>query len=160
MNGGIVPSLLLGATIGLMLSFATRRIALTAIAGMAATAALVAWSALPASLTTAIFVGIWSTIIVAAGITFAPPALVQRLAIPMAIAAGAGAGALASVSGRKSDLLLAVPAGLLFVPGVWLVARGYGIGVKIVASWMLAIAMLSMFVSLTPTPGYQRDHME
>ena len=160
MNGGIIPSLLLAATIGLLLSFAPRRLALIAIACMALAAGLFALPMLPTSLTTAVFVVVWLTIMVAAGLTFGPPSLAQHLAIPLAIVAGAGVGALAAVLDRRSDLLLAVPAGLLFVPGAWLVARGRAIGVKIVASWMLAIALLSMFVSLTPTPGYQPDHME
>lgn len=160
MNGGILPSLLMCGAIGLLLSFATRRVALVSVAAMVTAAALFAFLSLPAGLTTAIFIAFWSTIIVAAGLTYFPSAMVQRLAIPLAVLAGAGVGAMVSISGRKSDLLLALPVSLLVVPGQWMAARGYGLGVKIAASWMIAIALLSIFVSLTPTPGYRPDHME
>lgn len=160
MNGGILPALLLSATIGLLLSFATRRTALLGFAAMSGTASLVALLTLPASLAVLIFIATWSTIIVAAGLTYFPPAKAERWAIPIALAAGAGIGGLTAISGRKIDLLLALPVGLLFVPGRWLVGRGLGLGVKVVASWMVAIALLSAFVSLTPTPGYQPDHKE
>ena len=160
MNGGIIPSLLLCATIALLLSFTTGRVAWFAVTGMTATAAVIALFALPQGLATAIFVGIWSTIVGAAALTYFPPAIAQRWALPLAVVAGVGVGSLASISGRKTDLLLALPISLLFVPGRWVVARGFGLGNKIVASWMIAIAMLSTFVSLTPTPGYKPDHME
>jgi len=160
MNGGIIPSLLLCATIAMLLSFTTGRVAWFAIAGMTLMAAFIALFELPQSLAAAIFVGIWSTIIVAAAMTYFPPAVVQRLALPLAIVAGLGVGSLASISDRKGDLMLALPISLLFIPGRWIVVRGYGLANKIVASWMIAIAMLSTFVSLTPTPGYEPDHME
>jgi hypothetical protein len=28
------------------------------------------------------------------------------------------------------------------------------------SSWIIAISLLAAMVSLTPTPGYQQDHME
>jgi len=160
MNGGIVPSLLVCVTIGLLLSFTTGRVAWFAIAAMIATAAISAMFSLPQSLATAIFVGVWATIIVAAALTYFPPTMAQRWALPIAAIAGVGIGSLGSLSGRKVDLVLAIPISLLFVSGRWVVARGYGLANKIVASWMIAIAMLSAFVSLTPTPGYKPDHME
>jgi len=160
MNGGIAPSLLLCATIALMLSFTSGRLAWVAVAGMTATAGVIAMVAFPQSLATAVFAGIWATIIAAAAQTYFSPKVAQRWALPLAVVAGVGVGSLASLSGRKSDLFFALPISLLFVPGRWIVARGYGLMIKIVASWMIAIAMLSAFVSLTPTPGYQPDHME
>ncbi len=160
MNGGIIPSLLLCTTIAILLSFTSGRLAWYGVAGMTATAVVIALFALPQSLAAAIFVGIWSTIIAAAALTYFPPAIAQRWALPLAVVAGVGVGSLASISGRKGDLLLALPISLLFVPGRWVVSRGYGLGNKIIASWMIAIAMLSTFVSLTPTPGYKPDHME
>lgn len=159
MNGGIIPSLMLSATIALLLSFTTGRAAWLGVAGMAATAFVLALVAFPQSLSPAIFISVWGTIIVAAVLIYLPPSNAQRWSIPVAVAAGASIGALSSLSGRKSDLL-ALPISLLFVPGRWIVARGYGLGIKIAGSWMISIALLSAFVSLTPTPGYKPDHME
>lgn len=160
MTGSMLPSLLLCATIGLLLSFTTGRLGCFALAGMAITAAVVALLPLPQSLSDAILVGVWLVVIVAAALAYFPPVVAQRWALPLAVVAGVGAGSLSSLSGRTSDLILALPVSLLFVPGRWLVAKGYGLGNRIVASWMIAIAMLSTFVSLTPTPGYKPDHME
>lgn len=160
MNGGIVPSLLLYATLGFLLSFTTQRIAWTGFAGVAVTAWISSLVTLPASLATFIFIGVWVSIILTAGLTYLPMAVARRWAIPLATVVGMLGGALTSLTDRKGDLMLALPASLLFIPGRLIVARGYGLGIKIVASWMIAIALLSTFVSLTPTPGYEPDHME
>jgi len=147
-------------TIALMLSFTKGNVAWIAIIGMVAAAVVFAWVTPPTSLTAVNLNGVWVAIILAAALTYFPPAAAQRGAIPLAVVAGAGVGTLASMSGRASDLLIALPIGLLFVPGRWIVERGYGLGVKVVASWMIAIALLSTFVSLIPTTGYQPDHLE
>lgn len=160
MNGGAIPSLLLVATVALMLSLTKGRIAWFALAGMAAAAVALALITLPQSLTTPMFIAVWATILAAAALTYLPIAAARRWAIPVAVVAGAAIGTLASVSDRHGDLVVALPLALLFVPGRWIVARGYAIGIKIIASWMIAVALLSTFVSLTPTPGYQPDHME
>lgn len=108
----------------------------------------------------AIFAGLWLSIILIAGLTYLPRSVAARWAIPLATVGGIWIGGLASVSGRKSDLALVIPVTLLWVPGRWIVARGHGLAVRIVASWAIAIASLSLFVSLTPTPGYEPDHMD
>ena len=160
MNGGLVPSLVLCATIGLLLSFASLRAAWIGFAGLATISVFASLLALPTSLTNAIFVGLWLNIILTAVMTYLPRDLARRWAIPLATVGGIWVGALASVTDRKNDLVLVLPVTLLWLPGRWVVARGYGLGVKIVASWMIAISSLSLFVSLTPTPGYDPDHME
>lgn len=160
MNGGIVPSLLLCATIGLLLSYASLRGAWLGFAGLVAISVLVALLGLPTGLMTAIFAGLWLTIILTAALTYLPRGKAARWASLLAAFGGIWVGGLASVSGRKSDLVLVLPVTLLWVAGRWIVARGHGLFIKIIASWMIAIASLSLFVSLTPTPGYTPDHME
>ena len=49
---------------------------------------------------------------------------------------------------------------LLFAVGRPIVLRGWSIGLKVLASWLAAVAILATMVSLTPTPGYKPDHME
>ena len=160
MNAGILPMLLLCATVGLLLSFGSQRVAWLGFAGMVASGLILSLLTLPAEVSKQIFIGAWVSIIVTAAVTYLPPRLPSRWAIPLAINAGAWVGALASLSGRKHDLLLALPLSLIFVLGRWVVARGLALGVKVVASWMIAIATLSIFVSMTPTPGYEPDHMQ
>lgn len=160
MNGGIVPSLVLCATIGLLLSSTSPRVAWSGVACLVASSVIASLLTLQAGLMNAIFIGLWLSIILTAALTYLPSDVARRWAIPLATVDGIWVGTLASSSGRKSDLVFALPASLLFLAGRWIVARGYGLGVKIVASWMIAIASLSLFVSLTPTPGYTPDHME
>ena len=160
MNAGILPMLLLCATVGLLLSFGSQRVAWLGFAGMVASGLILSLLTLPTEVSKQIFIGAWVSIIVTATVTYLPPRLPSRWAIPLAINAGAWVGALASLSGRKRDLLVVVPLSLIFVLGRWVVARGLGLGVKVVASWMIAIATLSIFVSMTPTPGYEPDHMQ
>lgn len=79
----------------------------------------------------------------------------------LAVNSGIWAGAVISVAGRKSDLLLALPCTLTLLPGAWLVRRGGRIAVKVASSWLIAIAILAATLQFLPvTPGYLPDHME
>lgn len=74
--------------------------------------------------------------------------------------AGAWIGAEASVGGMADGVLVALSLGLLLTAGRWLSLRDSSIVIKVIASWMIAIATLSMFVSLVPIQGYKPDHMD
>lgn len=160
MNGGLLPLVLMCATFGLLLAFAARRRAWLGLGAMVAAALLLSLAHLPQSASDAIFVGLWLSIIATAALTFVPPDFVNRLIVPAGLNAGAWAGALATMSDRRGGLILALSSGLLFIPVRWFTMRGYHIVPKVIASWMIAIASLSLFVSLMPTPGYKPDHME
>lgn len=160
MNGGILPMLLLGATLGLSLALAPLRGAWAALAAMAAGALLLALVAVPARLSEAIVIGLLLSVIATAALVFVPRRYADRLVIAAGLNAGAWAGALASVSNQRTGLAPALALGLLFVPARWLPLRQYGIIIKVFASWMIAIASLSLFVSMMTTPGYKPDHME
>jgi hypothetical protein len=41
-----------------------------------------------------------------------------------------------------------------------IVARKWGIGIKVACSWLIAIAALEIGLNLVPTPGYKPDHMD
>ena len=70
-------------------------------------------------------------------------------------------GVLEKVEGfQDMDLAIALPCVLILLVGRPVVVGGWGIGVKVVASWLTAVAILATMVSLTPTPGYVQDHME
>jgi hypothetical protein len=50
---------------------------------------------------------------------------------------------------------------LVAVPASWTVRRHDSIPVKVVSSWVIAIAVLAITLQLLPvTPGYLPDHME
>lgn len=74
---------------------------------------------------------------------------------------GIWTGAVISVAGRKADLLAALPCTLTLLPGAWAVRRGSPIAVKVVSSWLLAVAILAATLQFLPvTPGYLPDHMD
>lgn len=160
MNSGSLPILLLFATVGLALALAGARVALIALASLLASAVIVSLIPLPPLLLDPAFVGVWLSIIATAALVYVPRLPPERWAIPIAINAGVWAGALASLSDRQAGLLIALPVVLIFLPGRWIVDRGHAIAIKVAASWMIAIAALALFVSLTPTPGYKPDHMQ
>lgn len=160
MNGGILPLLLLGATFGLSLALAPLRTAAIALASMAAAALLLLFVPLSSRLSDTVFTGLWLSMIATAALAFVPRDVADRLMIPAGLNAGAWAGALASLADQRAGLVPALALGLLFLPARWFPLRGYAIVIKVVTSWMIAIASLSMFVSLVPTPGYKPDHME
>lgn len=160
MNGGIAPLLLLGAAFGLVMSFAQWRAALVAFAIFAATAVLASFLPIAGKLQDPLIAGLLASTLASAALVYLPkgvPAIVGWIA---AANDGAWLGLFASVSQHRNALALAVPMGLLLLPGQWIVTRGYPIVIKVVCSWLIAIAALAIFVSLVPTPGYKPDHME
>ncbi len=107
-----------------------------------------------------IFVGCWLSVIGNALLLLRPERLPPALFFVAAANAGVWAGAVIAVSGARRDLAIALPLVLLFAPGNAIVARGWSIALKVLASWLTAVAILATMVSLTPTPGYKPDHME
>lgn len=160
MNGGVLPLILLFATVGLALGAASPRTAWLSLAVMVGTGLPVSLQPVPPSASDAVFTGLWVSAIATAVLAFLPGRLIDRLALPAALNAGLWSGALASMSDQRAGLVLALILALLAVPARWLALRGHRIVIKVAASWMIAIASLSMFVSFLPTPGYKLDHME
>lgn len=160
MNGGILPILLICATLGLALSLVGRRDAWLGVAAVILSAFSVSMLKIAHGASTIIFVGLFLSTIFTAVLIYLPRAWPRRWAIPVAVNAGGWAGALASLSDMHSALWLALPLCLLCLPGRWIDRRGLGIAVKVAASWMIAISSLALFVSLTSHPGYVPDHME
>jgi hypothetical protein len=160
-NGGILPLMLLGATLGLLLSktslgkVAWRGWVAAAIAALAASLL-----PLPTHLVIPIEVGLWISTVITAATVYLPRGTASRLILPLAVNAGGWLGAVAAVTSMRPLLLAALLLALLFIPIGALASRGSAIAVKVVASWMIAIGTLAVFVSMVPTPGYKQDHMQ
>lgn len=160
MRGGFLPPALLCCALGLVLAFVPLRQALLAAALMAA-AAIAAFAIGPSDAwIEPIFVGCWLSVIGCALLLLRREQGPASLYFAAALNAGLWVGAVSSVAGGARDLLIALPFVLALVPGRELVARDWDIGLKVVASWLTAVAILATMVSLTPTPGYAPDHME
>jgi hypothetical protein len=160
MRGGALPAALICAALGFALSFAPHRIRIPALIAAAAGALAVLQFPPDSSLTEGIYAACWLSIIIAAASVNLPGARAQWAMVVLALCCGTAAGGVIAIAAAPRDLALAATAVLVVVPASWLAQRGRGIAVKVVASWLIAIAMLAASLPLTPTPGYAPDHME
>ena len=160
MRGGALPPALLAAALGLALAYAPPRLRYAGVVIfwiIAPPAALLSFSP---DWIEAVFLACWGGVIAAAATVHLPRGPGTVAAIALAVGAAVLAGAVTAVSGSLHTLLIALPWALVTIPAAWLIARGWGIGVKIVSSWLIAIALLAAALPLTPTPGYEPDHLE
>ena len=160
MRGGTLPAALIFAALGFALAFAPRRIRTPALLAAAIAAAVLLLIPPGADYAEAVYFTCWACVIGAAASVHLPGGLPQPAAVALALACGAAAGAVIALAGNVPDLAAAAAAALVIVPASWLVGSGRGIAVKVVTSWLIAIALLAAALPLTPTPGYAPDHLE
>lgn|GEM_PF-565045 len=166
-NADALAPCLLCAACGLALAYApsrARRIgaALSAVAAIAAMAIAdgirTAWVAMAMERGTQ---PCWFGVIVCAASVYLPVAVLRRIAPLLAVCAGLCCGIALSAQGDGVGLLHALPWLLLSWPASWLIDRGVGVAVKVVCSWLLAVAVLAATLAWLPvTPGYLPDHLE
>jgi hypothetical protein len=155
----VLPVALLAAALGMALSFSDRATARNAAIATLATAVIVTaipFGAVPEPLA---FTAMWLSIIAVAGSVHL--AAIHRPAVfyGLAVNAGVWSGVITHVSGN-SVALMVLPLVCLFLPGLYAVGRGWGVAIKVVCSWLIAIAALEIGLMFVPTPGYAPDHME
>ncbi len=160
MNGGALPYVLMFVAAGLALSLLTSAVAWRSLSALWVSAVLVAMLA-PVNVPDGVLLaGFWLSMIAAAAAVLLGRGVAQPVAIGAAVNNGAWSGALAAASDLRGAMTIALPISLLFVAGRWFNHRGYGIALKVLSSWLIAVGALALFVSLVPTPGYELDHME
>ncbi len=160
MIGAMLPVALLFTTLALFLGFVPKRAVLPAIGVLVATSAAAAMTGGQLPYPGASLPMLWACLIVIAVCVHIAAARQASLAIAFAGAAGIAGGLLIAVQGSLRDLMLALPCVLLCVPARLIVARGWSIALRVLASWLVAVAMLVAFLPLVHTPGYVPDHME
>lgn len=160
MRGGFIPPAILCCALGLVLAFLGWRKALVGGGLMAAMAVAVFLAGPDAKAIETIFLGCWLSVIGCSLMLVRPILWGRKLAFAAAINCGVWAGAVCSVAGNLQALCISLPFVLVAVPASAIVARGWEISVKVLASWLTAVAILATMLSLTPTPGYVADHME
>jgi len=161
MGGNVAAGLLL-AVCSFMLAFAPRRDALIGVLVSVAIclAVVIAVVLLP---TKVAFAGCWISLIVTAMLVYFPQGLRPWRGIAPLLAANAGfwAGEVIVAEGDWRDALQVVPVVLLIVPAAFCVGRGWALPVRIVTSWLLAVALLVGSIPyLVVHPGYEPDHKE
>jgi hypothetical protein len=101
------------------------------------------------------------SIIASAAIVYAPWILQDKAALAHSLNAGVWTGALIALAPSKFGLIYALPFSLCAWPGAWARRRGEAIGLKVLASWLIGVAVLAATLQFLPaTPGYRPDHMD
>lgn len=161
MRGGAFPPTLLFVALGLALAFAPRSARIPSLLAVWATVAAFSLLPVPRVWIEGIFLGCWISVIATAASVHVPREVSRSAALALSINAGVWASAVVSLSGTPRDLLLALPCVLIFLPASWVIGRYGSIPIKVVSSWIVAVAVLAGTLQLLPvTPGYLPDHME
>jgi hypothetical protein len=161
LRGGALPPALLCAALGLALAFAPRRAWGASLVALAVTATALATAPVPPAWLEGIFLGCWISVAASAAIVHLPGGLSPRGAFALSLNAGFWSGAAVALAGSRLDLLKALPCVLVLLPAGWIVGWRAPIVVKVVSSWLIAVAVLAATLQFLPvTPGYMPDHLD
>jgi hypothetical protein len=161
MRGGALPPALLCAALGLGLASAKARTALVGLAVLVVMACAIALAPVPGTWSDAVFLGCWASIIASAAIVHGPRTLQDKAALALSLNAGVWTGAVIALASSKVALLEALPLALCAWPAACTRRRGRAIVLKVLASWLMAVAVLAATLQFLPvTPGYLSDHMD
>ena len=160
MRGGFWPPALLCAALAFALAFAPARVRVPALVVLVVTAILINRVAFPPAWHELIFAGCWISVALTALAVHFKTMTTRTPAVMLAANTGLWAGAVTAIAGTPQDLARALPVALLAWPDGWLVTHRAGIAVKVLASWLIAVAILVAALPIVPTPGYMQDHME
>lgn len=161
MRGAALPAAMLCVAWALMLAFAPRRAIIPSAVLLVTLAGIACFLPVSGSAVELAFFGCWaSLVLIAAGIHL-PRGVPASLAIGAGGLAGSFAGLVIAAEGSRADLAVALPLAIVALPARWIVERGWGIAVKVVSSWLIAVALLAALLpTTTATPGYVPDHMD
>jgi len=161
MRGGVVPPALLFMALGLALTFAPRGAWVPSLLALVATLGAFTYWPVPPVWVEGVFLGCWISVVATAASVHLGRGLTRTAALVLSLNTGVWASAVVSVSGSRLDLLKALPCVLIFLPASWVAGRHTSIPVKVVSSWVIAVALLAAILQWVPvTPGYLPDHME
>ncbi len=82
-------------------------------------------------------------------------------AVVLSLNAGLWCGTVNALTGSSLGLLKTLPALAVLWPVGWTARWGTALAVKVVASWLMAVAVLAATLQFLPvSPGYLPDHLE
>ena len=161
MRGGALPPALLCAAVGLALAFVPRRAWMPSLVTLTMTTAVIAALPIPSEWLEGVFLGCWASVAATAVAVHLPRGMTPRGAAGLSFNAGLWSGADIALAGSRLDIVKAVACVLLLFPAAFVVDRRVPIIVKVVASWLVAVAILAAALPFLPvTPGYLPDHMD
>lgn len=160
MRGGALPAAMVIAALALALGFVSRTTAAIALIVTVIAAALASRLSVPDAWIEAAFLACWGSVIGIALLVYWPRQFYPGAAVALGVFAGLAAGLVIAAEGAPIDLLRALPATLLVVPASIAVSRGYAVAPRVVASWLVAVALLAAIIPhVVAHPGYVPDHM-
>jgi hypothetical protein len=158
---GLLPAALLFAALGLALAFTHRRNWVPSLLAMLGPMEAVTYLPLPHGWSEGVLLGCWISVIATAASMHLVRGLGIRVALALSLNTGVWAGAVTSLYGSRLDVLRVLPAVLILLPASWVAGRYTSIAIKVVSSWIIAVAVLAATLQFLPvTPGYLPDHME
>ena len=161
MRGGALPPAFLCVALGLGLASVEAKAALAGLAVLVVMACAIALAPIPGSWVDTIFLGCWTSTIASAAIVHRPRTLKNEGGLALSLNAGLWTGAVIALGPSKVALLEALPLAFCAWPAAWARRRGQAIVLKVLASWLIAVAVLGATLQFLPvTPGYLPDHMD
>ena len=161
MRGGALPPALLFTALGLAVAFAPRRAWAPSLMTLISTVVALEFASIPRSWLDGTFLACWLSVSTTAAAVHLPQGIRLWGALLLSLNAGLWSSAVIALSGSPLDLLKAMPCVLIFVPASWVIGRGASIAVKVVSSWLIAVAILAATLQFLPvTPGYMPDHLD
>ena len=157
MSGAALPAAVLVTALFTALSFARPTAIVRSISVLVASAAAAAALGPRLSPDQPVLIACWLSVVAAALVVFRGRELQVVPSALLSANAGLWCGLLA-VDDRPTLATLAL-APLAFA-GCWLVDRGYAVAIKVLASWLTAVAILALSLPLFTTPGNVPDHMD
>jgi hypothetical protein len=161
LRGGALPPALLCIALGLALAFASRRTWVLSLVATAMTAIALANATVSPGWLEGVFLGCWVSVAATAATVHLPRGLGPWGSLALALNAGFWSGAVVALAGSSLDLLKALLCVLVLLPAALVVAWRTPIVVKVVSSWLIAVAVLAATLQFLPVlPGYMPDHLE
>jgi hypothetical protein len=161
LRGGALPPALLCAAVGLALAFAPRRAWLPSLVTLTTATVVLAALLIPREWLEGVFLLCWASVAATAATVHLPRGLTARSAVVLSLNAGVWSGAEVALAGSRFDIVKALACVLLLIPASFIVLRRAPIVVKVVASWLIAVAILAASLQFLPvTPGYLPDHLD
>jgi hypothetical protein len=128
---------------------------------MALTATALAIVTVPTGWLEGVFLGCWVSVAATAAAVHLPCGLGLWGSLALSLNAGLWSGAVVALAGSRLDLLKALLCLLVLLPAAWVVGWRAPIVVKVVSSWLIAVAVLAATLQFLPViPGYMPDHLE
>ncbi len=161
MRGGALPPALVCGALGLALALAPPRTWTPSFVALSTTAVVVALTPVPREWLEGVFLAGWLSVIAGAAVVHLPGGLSPRGAFALSLNAGFWSGTEVALTGSRLDLMKALACVLLVLPAAVAISLRAPILVKIVSSWLIAVAVLAATLQVLPvTPGYLPDHLE